>query len=37
MVEPIYDRIGDGYTGGRREEPTIAAALERAGRRRVRR
>jgi hypothetical protein len=24
---PVYDRIGPGYTGGRREEPRIAAAL----------
>jgi SAM-dependent methyltransferase len=24
---PVYDRIGLGYTGGRREEPRIAAAL----------
>ena len=23
----VYDRIGPGYTGGRREEPRIAAAL----------
>jgi SAM-dependent methyltransferase len=27
---PVYDRIGAGYTGGRREEPRIAARLARA-------
>jgi hypothetical protein len=27
---PVYDRIGGGYTGGRREEPRIAARLARA-------
>lgn len=25
--EPVYDRIGGGYTGGRRPDPRIAAAL----------
>jgi SAM-dependent methyltransferase len=30
MSEPVYDRIGGGYTGGRREEPRIAARLARA-------
>jgi ubiquinone/menaquinone biosynthesis C-methylase UbiE len=30
MAKPIYDRIGARYRGGRREEPRIAAALERA-------
>jgi SAM-dependent methyltransferase len=25
--EPVYDRIGGGYTGGRRTDPRIAAAL----------
>lgn len=30
MPEPVYDRIGGGYTGGRREEPRIAARLVRA-------
>lgn len=27
MSGPVYDRIGGGYTGGRREEPRIAARL----------
>ncbi|HEY6316174.1 MAG TPA: methyltransferase domain-containing protein [Streptosporangiaceae bacterium] len=30
MSETVYDRIGGGYTGGRREEPRIAARLARA-------
>jgi SAM-dependent methyltransferase len=30
MSEPVYDRIGGGYTGGRREQPRIAARLARA-------
>lgn len=30
MAEPVYDRIGGGYTAGRREEPAIAATLGRA-------
>jgi SAM-dependent methyltransferase len=30
MAEPVYDRIGARYRGGRREEPRIAAALQRA-------
>jgi len=30
IPEPVYDRIGGGYTGGRRPDPRIAATLERA-------
>jgi SAM-dependent methyltransferase len=30
MGRPVYDRIGDGYAAGRREEPRIAARLIRA-------
>ncbi len=29
-AEPLYDRIGGGYSGGRRPDPRIAARIERA-------